>query len=42
LGAWVVTMAALFGLFGGLLADFPVGILGWISTGALLVGSFLL
>jgi hypothetical protein len=42
LGAWVVTLATLFGLFGGLIADFPVGILGWVSTGAILIGSFLL
>jgi energy-coupling factor transport system substrate-specific component len=42
LGAWLVTIASLFGLFGGLLADFPVGILGWISTVAILIGSFLL
>ena len=42
LGAWLVTIASLFGLFGGLLADFPVGILGWISTLAILAGGFLL
>ena len=42
LGAWLVTIASLFGLFGGLLADFQVGILGWISTAAILIGSFLL
>lgn len=42
LGAWVVTIATLFGLFGGMIADFPVGVLGWISTAAILIGSFLL
>jgi energy-coupling factor transport system substrate-specific component len=42
LGAWVVTLASLFGLFGGLFADFPVGILGWVSTAAILIGSLLL
>jgi energy-coupling factor transport system substrate-specific component len=42
LGAWVVTIASLFGLFGGLIADFPVSVLGWLSTAAILIGSFLL
>ncbi len=42
LGAWLVTIASLFGLFGGLLADFQVGILGWVSTTGILIGSFLL
>ncbi|MEW6186274.1 MAG: QueT transporter family protein [Thermodesulfobacteriota bacterium] len=42
LGAWVVAIASLFGLFGGLFADLPAGILGWVSTAAILLGSLLL
>ncbi len=42
LGAWVVTIATFFGLFGGLLGNFPVSVLGWVSTAAILIGSFLL
>jgi energy-coupling factor transport system substrate-specific component len=41
-GAWLVTIASLFGLFGGLITDLKVAALGWISTLAILVGSFLL
>ncbi len=42
LGAWLVTAGSLFGLFGGLMTDLPMGALGWISTAALLIGGFLL
>jgi len=42
LGAWIVTAASLFGLFGGMLIDLPVSALGWISTLSILIGSFLL
>ncbi len=42
LGAWLVTAAALFGLFGGMVIDLPISTLGWLSTAAILIGSFLL
>ncbi|MBI5604306.1 MAG: QueT transporter family protein [Deltaproteobacteria bacterium] len=42
LGAWLVTGASLFGLFGGLWTDLPVSTLGWISTLFILIGGFLL
>jgi energy-coupling factor transport system substrate-specific component len=42
LGAWLVTAAALFGLFGGLMIDLPISTLGWLSTTAILIGGFLL
>lgn len=42
LGAWLVTAGALFGLFGGLMTDLPISALGWLSTAAILIGSFLL
>jgi energy-coupling factor transport system substrate-specific component len=42
LGAWIVTGASFFGLFGGMVSDLPASTLGWISTLAILIGSFLL
>jgi energy-coupling factor transport system substrate-specific component len=42
LGAWLVTAASLFGIFGGILFDLPINALGMVSTAAILVGSFLL
>jgi energy-coupling factor transport system substrate-specific component len=42
LGAWVVVIASLLGLFGGLAADVPISVLGWGSTIAILIGSLLL
>jgi energy-coupling factor transport system substrate-specific component len=42
LGAWIVTLACLFGLFGGMMADLSVGTMGWLSTLAILSGCLLL
>lgn len=42
LGAWLVAIASLAGLFGGAVADLPVSLLGWVSTIAILIGSFML
>jgi energy-coupling factor transport system substrate-specific component len=42
LGAWMVTLACLFGLFGGMMAALSVGTMGWVSSLAILIGCFLL
>ena len=42
LGAWMVTAGALFGLFGGMVTDLPNSTSCWLSTAAILIGSFLL
>ena len=42
LGAWVVALASLLGLFGGVFANLETSTLGWASTAAILIGSFLL
>lgn len=41
-GAWLVMVASLTGLMGGMVTGFPVTSIGWISTLAILIGSFLL
>ena len=41
-GAWVVAIASLAGLFGGMIGDLPAGPLGWVSTGAIIIGSLFL
>jgi energy-coupling factor transport system substrate-specific component len=42
LGAWLVALASLFGLFGGLISDLPVSSLSLISTLAILIGTLIL
>ena len=42
LGAWLVMIASVMGLLGGILPGFPATTIGWISTLAILIGSFLL
>jgi energy-coupling factor transport system substrate-specific component len=42
LGAWIVVMACLFGLFGELATPLSVGTIGWISSGFLFLGCILL
>lgn len=42
LGAWLVTVASLLGLLGGMIAGLPAATIGWISTLAIIVGSLLL
>ncbi len=42
LGAWLVAIASLLGLFGGIFANLETSTLGWVSTTAILIGSFLL
>jgi energy-coupling factor transport system substrate-specific component len=42
IGAWIVTAASLIGLLGGMITDFPVTTIGWMSALAILIGSFLL
>ncbi len=42
LGAWLVCLGSLFGLLGGLLTDWSPGMIGWLATAAILVGSVLL
>jgi energy-coupling factor transport system substrate-specific component len=42
LGAWLVTVASVVGLLGGMVTGFSAPTVGWISTLAILVGSLLL
>jgi hypothetical protein len=42
LGAWLVTVASVVGLLGGMVTGFPAPTVGWISTLAILIGSLLL
>ena len=42
LGAWVVTIASVAGLLGGILPGIPTVTIGWVSTLFILVGSLLL
>jgi energy-coupling factor transport system substrate-specific component len=42
LGSWLVTVASVIGLLGGIVTGFPAATIGWISTLAILVGSLLL
>ena len=42
LGAWLVTVASVAGLLGGMVTGLPAPTVGWISTLAILVGSLLL
>jgi energy-coupling factor transport system substrate-specific component len=42
LGEWVVTVAAVIGLLGGMVTDLPVTTIGWICALAIIIGSLLL
>ena len=42
IGAWVVTVASLFGLLGGMITDFPAATIGWVCALAIVIGSLLL
>ncbi len=41
-GAWLVAIASVFGLLGGMLTDFPTTTIGWVCTLAIIIGSLLL
>jgi hypothetical protein len=41
-GAWLVIVASVVGLLGGVITGLPGPTLGWISLLGILVGSFLL
>jgi len=42
LGAWVVTVASVFGLLGGMITGLPAATIGWICALAIVTGSLLL
>ena len=42
IGAWLVTVAAMTGLLGGMISGIPITTIGWICTLAIIVGSLLL
>lgn len=42
IGAWLVTVASIFGLLGGMITDFSETTIGWISAIAIILGSLLL
>jgi energy-coupling factor transport system substrate-specific component len=42
LGAWLVTFACIFGLFGGMATLLSVSTIGWVATGIMLIGCVLL
>ncbi len=42
LGAWVVTVASVFGLLGGTITGLPAATIGWACALAILIGSLLL
>lgn len=42
IGAWLVTLAAVTGLVGGMITDLPMTTIGWICALAITVGSILL
>jgi hypothetical protein len=42
LGAWIVALAALFGIFGALTTGLTVGTVSWLSTLFILIGSTLI
>jgi len=41
-GAWLVTLASLFGLLGGMITDFSATTIGWVCALAIIIGSLLL
>ena len=42
IGAWLVTVAAITGLLGGMISGIPIATIGWICTLAIIIGSLLL
>jgi hypothetical protein len=42
IGAWLVTVASVFGLLGGMITDLPTTTIGWVCALAIIIGSFLL
>jgi energy-coupling factor transport system substrate-specific component len=42
IGAWLVTMASVFGLLGGMVTELPTTFIGWISALAIIAGCLLL
>jgi len=42
IGAWLVTIASVIGLLGGIITDLPVTTIGWICALAIIIGSLLL
>jgi energy-coupling factor transport system substrate-specific component len=42
IGAWVVTVASVFGLLGGMVTGLPAATVGWISALAIIIGCLLL
>ena len=42
IGAWLITIASVIGLIGGIITGLPATTIGWISALAIIVGSFLL
>ena len=42
LGAWLVAIASVFGLLGGMLTGLPTMTIGWVCTLAIIIGSLLL
>jgi energy-coupling factor transport system substrate-specific component len=42
IGAWLVTVASIFGLFGGMITDLPTTTIGWVCALAIIIGSLLL
>ena len=42
MGAWLVTVASIFGLLGGIITNLPATTIGWISALAIIIGSLLL
>ncbi len=41
-GAWIVTVASLAGLMGGMVTNLPTTAIGWVCAFAIIVGSLLL
>jgi energy-coupling factor transport system substrate-specific component len=42
IGAWLITIASLFGLLGGMITDLTPTMIGWVCTFAIIIGSLLL
>jgi low temperature requirement protein LtrA len=42
IGAWLVTVASVFGLVGGIITGLPATTIGWICALAIIIGSLLL
>lgn len=42
IGAWLIAVASIFGILGGIITNFPEPIIGWVCTGLIILGSLLL